>query len=160
MPIRSGLPHGSPARKIWLAAALALSTTVWLGSPLPAPAQTVVAIERNAPDRGAILDAERDVLEIQLGIKVKFVVVRLARYGDWVYAALRPRTAAGDRIDYRRTLYAKDYLPDMDSDHIDVLLKRRDAGWIIVEQAFLPTDVVWEAWQDKYRLPRDLFLSQ
>ena len=40
---------------------------------------------------------------------------------------------AGERIDYRQTLYAKDYLPDMDSDHIDVLLKRRGAGWIIVE---------------------------
>jgi hypothetical protein len=128
-------------------------------SPAPSQAQTVSQIGRRSPERAAILDAERAVIEAQLGIKVKFVVVRLAAYGDWVYAALRPRSATGERIDYRRTLYAKVYLPDMDSDHIDVLLKRHGAGWTIVEQAFLPTDVVWEPWQNKYQLPRALFLT-
>lgn len=147
MWIRRSLPIG-------LLALVMMALPVSLAS---AQAQTVVEIERGSPDRTAILDAERAVLEVQLGIKLKFVVVRLTGYGDWAYAALRPRTEAGERIDYRQTLYAKDYLPDMDSDHIDVLLKRRGSGWTIVEEAFLPTDVVWEAWQHKYNLPRDLF---
>jgi hypothetical protein len=30
----------------------------------------------------------------------------------------------------------------------------------MVEEAFLPTDVVWEEWQKKYKLPRALFLVE
>jgi hypothetical protein len=93
-------------------------------------------------------------------IKVIFVVRRLAASGDWVFASLAPRTEAGNRIDYRRTRYARNYDPDLDSDTVDVLLRRSGSTWAIVQEAFLPTDVMWEEWMTAYKLPRRLFLDE
>ncbi len=118
----------------------------------------IVEIEKGSPERKAILDVVRASVERRLGIKVIFVVERLAVYGDWAYADLHPRTEAGKRIDYRRTRYAKHYIPDLDSDAVDVLLRRDGTSWSIVQEAFLPTDVVWEEWVKTYNVPRELFL--
>ena len=125
-----------------------------------APAQTVVLIDRNSPDRKPILDVVRGPVERRLGIRVRFVVERLALSGGWAYASLRPRTELDRRIDYRRTRYASNYHPDLDSDLVLVLLRRNGSSWSIVEEAFLLTDVVWEEWVKTYRLPRKLFLDQ
>jgi hypothetical protein len=126
----------------------------------PSRAQQVALIARGTPERTAILDVVRASVQPRLGIKVVFQVERLAVFGDWAFAGLRPRTETGARIDYRRTLYAKDFDLEQDSDTIDVLLRRTGAAWTIVEEAFLPTDVVWEEWQGKYKLPRDLFFVE
>ncbi|KAB2938000.1 MAG: hypothetical protein K8F92_15560 [Hyphomicrobium sp.] len=120
----------------------------------------IVEIEKGSRERKAILDVVRASVERRLGIKVIFVVERLAVYGDWAYANLHPRTEAGKRIDYRRTHYAKDYIPDLDSDAVDVLLRRGGTSWSIVQEAFLPTDVVWEEWVKTYNVPRELFLPE
>jgi hypothetical protein len=133
-------------------------TVPWLGAPTAA--QPIVEIERGASARTAILDVVRASVQRRLGIKVIFQVGRLAVFGDWAFAAVRPRTETGNRIDYRRTLYAKNYEPDLDSDTVDVLLRRDRTSWSIVEEAFLPTDVVWEEWQEKYKLPRELFFVE
>lgn len=126
----------------------------------PAPAQEIIQVPRGSPDRKAILDVIRASVERRLGIKVTFVVERLAVSGGWAYAGLNPRTETGKRIDYRRTRYAKDYYPDLDSDSVDVLLRRSGSSWAIVQEAFLPTDVVWEEWVKTYKLPRRLFLDE
>lgn len=128
-------------------------------TPLPEEPvhKEIVEIEKGSPERKAVLDVVRASVERRLGIKVIFVVERLAVYGDWAYADLHPRTEAGKRIDYRRTRYAKDYIPDLDSDSVDVLLQRAGSSWSIVQEAFLPTDVVWEEWVKTYSLPRELF---
>jgi len=126
-----------------------------------APAHAQIAlIERGSPERKAILDVVRASVQRRLGIKVIFVVERLAVFGDWAFAGLRPRTETGGRIDYRRTLYAKYFDPEQDSDTVDVLLRRHGATWAIVEEAFLPTDVVWVEWETKYKLPRQLFFVE
>jgi hypothetical protein len=125
----------------------------------PAFAQ-IALIERSSPERKAILDVVRASVQRRLGIKVIFVVERLAVFGEWAFAGLRPRSETGSRIDYRRTLYAKDFDPEQDSDTVDVLLRRKGAAWAIVEEAFLPTDVVWEEWEKKYKLPRELFFVE
>ena len=126
-----------------------------------APAHAQIAlIERGAPERTAILDVVRASVQRRLGIKVIFQVERLAVFGDWAFAGLRPRTDKGGRIDYRRTLYAKNFDPEQDSDTVHVLLRRQGAAWAIVEEAFLPTDVVWEEWEKKYKLPRQLFFVE
>jgi len=80
--------------------------------------------------------------------------------GDGPFANLRPRAASGGRIDYRRTLYRDDFYPDQDSDTLDAPLSNDGNGWRIVEEAFLPTDVVWEEWVEKYKLPRELFFVE
>ena len=126
----------------------------------PSHAQQIIMVERGSPERKAILDVVRAAVQRRLGIKVIFQVERLAVLGDWAFAGLRPRTETGGRIDYRRTLYAKNFDPEQDSDTVDVLLRRKGAAWTIVEEAFLPTDVVWEEWQRKYKLPRALFFVE
>lgn len=133
------------------------------GMPTTIPAaraQDIVQIERGSLERKAILDVVRASVERRLGIKVVFVVERLATFGDWAYAGLHPRTETGARIDYRRTRYAKSYIPDQDSDFVDALLRRDGGSWSIVEETFLPTDVAWEEWQRNYNLPRRLFLDE
>ena len=126
----------------------------------PSHAQQIIMVERGSPERKAILDVVRAAVQRRIGIKVVFQVERLAVLGDWAFAGLRPRTETGGRIDYRRTLYAKNFDPEQDSDTVDVLLRRKGAAWTIVEEAFLPTDVVWEEWQRKYKLPRALFFVE
>jgi hypothetical protein len=139
---------------------LMFSATVAAWPGASADAQRVVHIERGSPERTAILEVVRASLERRLGIKVIFVVERLAVFGNWAYAGLHPRTEAGHRIDYRRTRYARDYHPDLDSDLVIVLLQRSGASWSIEQEAFLPTDVVWEEWMKDYGLPRRLFLDE
>lgn len=134
-----------------------VAALLWFAAP--AYAQRIVQVERSSPERKAILDVVRVPVERTLGISVVFVVKRLAIYGDWAFADLAPRNEAGGRIDYRRTLYARYYEPDLDSDTVHALLRRAGASWTIVEEAFLPTDVVWEEWERKYRLPRRLFFE-
>lgn len=146
------------ARRRLLVVMLTAVAAPWLSAP--SDAQPIVLVERGTPERTAILDVVRASVQRRLGIKVIFQVARLAVFGDWAFAGLRPRTEAGKRIDYRRTLYAKNFDPEQDSDTVDVLLRRDGAGWSIVEEAFLPTDVVWEEWQNKYKLPRELFFVE
>jgi hypothetical protein len=125
-----------------------------------AHAQQIVLIERGTPERTVLLDVVRASVQRRLGIKVIFEVGRLAVFGNWAFAGLHPRTEAGNRIDYRRTLIAKDFDPEQDSDTVHVLLRRDRGAWGIVEEAFLPTDVVWVEWQRKYKLPRELFFVE
>ena len=155
------IPRGEAmmiARRNLLLIVLTAAAAPWLSAP--SDAQSIVVIERGAPERTAILDVVRASVQRRLGIKVIFQVERLAVFGDWAFAGLRPRTEAGKRIDYRRTLIAKDFDPEQDSDTVDVLLRRDGAAWKIVEEAFLPTDVVWEEWQEKNKLPRELFFVE
>ncbi len=138
-----------------------LIVLVGAAAVLNAPTHAQIAlIERGSPERTAILDVVRASVQRRLGIKVIFVVERLAVFGEWAFAGLRPRTEKGGRIDYRRTLIAKDFDPEQDSDTVHVLLRRQGVAWQIVEEAFLPTDVVWEEWERKYKLPRQLFFVE
>lgn len=137
-------------------AVVAAATSIYA----PAHAQPVVQTGRVSPERKAILDVARVPVERRLGIKVVFVVERMALFSDWAYAALHPRDAAGNRIDYRRMLFAKDVDPEQDSDFVGVLLRRNGASWSLVEEAFLQTDVFWEEWETKHKLPRALFLTE
>lgn len=138
---------------------LALLTSASVFPVARTSAQSIVLVPRGSPERKAILDVVRAPVERRLGIKVIFEVERLAVLGDWAFAEVRPRTEAGGRIDYRRTRYARDYVPDLDSDLVLALLRRSGASWILVQEAFLPTDVVWEEWVKSYKLPRRLFLQ-
>jgi hypothetical protein len=142
----------SRRRLLMLMAAVSLHT--------PAHAQQILQIGRDSPERKIILDVVRASVERTLGIKAVFVVDRITVFGDWAFASVHPRNEAGNRIDYRRTRIAKDFDPEQDSDHAGALLRRKDAAWSVVEEAFLPTDVYWEEWEIKYKLPRALFLSE
>ncbi|MGQ0683991.1 hypothetical protein [Bradyrhizobium sp.] len=138
---------------------LAILTSAAVFPATHAEAQSIVLVPRGSPERKAILDVVRVPVERRLGIKVIFEVERLAVFGDWAFAEVHPRAEAGGRIDYRRTRYARDYIADLDSDLVLALLRRSGASWVVVQEAFLPTDVVWEEWVKSYKLPRRLFLQ-
>jgi len=123
-------------------------------------AQQIVHIGRDSPERKAILDVVRVAVERLLGIKVIFVVERMTVYGDWAFVALHPRNEAGQHIDYRRTLIGKDFDPDQDSDYAAALLRRNGPTWTLIEDAFLPNDVVWVDWETKHKLPHRLFIDE
>jgi hypothetical protein len=146
----------SRRRLLMVMAAVATATSM----RAPAHAQQIVSIGKDSPERKLILDVVRAAIEGRLGIKVVFVVERMAVFGGWAFAALHPRDEAGNRIDYRRTLIAKDFDPEQDSDHVGALLRRNGAAWTLVEEALLPTGVYWEEWETKHKLPRALFLTE
>jgi len=129
-------------------------------APASANAQQIIQVAREASDRKPILDAVRASVEGTLGIKVVFVVDRMTMAGNWAFTSLHPRDAAGHRIDYRHTQIAKDFDPEQDSDLVGALVRRQGASWSLVEHALLPTDVYWEEWETKYKLPRALFLNE
>jgi hypothetical protein len=126
----------------------------------PAYAQQISQVGKDSPERKLILDVVRAAIERRLGIKIVFVVERMTVFGDWAFTAMHPRNEAGNRIDYRRTLIAKGFDPEQDSDHVGALLRRNGAAWTLVEEALLPTDVYWEEWETKHKLPRALFLAE
>lgn len=43
------------------------------------------------------------------------------------------------------------------SDLVLALLWWDGGGWRVVEYGIGPTDVIWEEWRQKHRLPRELF---
>jgi hypothetical protein len=143
-------------RQLLFVTALAAATLM----RVTAYAQQIAQIGTDSPERKSILDVARASIEHRLGVKVIFVVGRMTMYGDWAFAVLHPRDAAGNRIDYRRTLIGKGFDAEQDSDHFGVLVRRKGASWALVEEALLPTDVYWEEWETKYKLPRALFLSE
>ena len=144
------------SRRRWLIAVAVAAVAL----AAPAYAQQIVEIGRKSPERKPILDTVRAAVEGVLGIRVIFVVDRIRVFGDWRFASLHPRDAAGNRIDYRRTRIAKDFDPEQDSDLVGALVRRRGGAWTQAESALLPTDVYWEEWEQKYKLPHAMFLSE
>ena len=81
------------ARRQLLIGVAGVAAATWLSAPCHA--QQIVLIDRGAPERTVLLDVVRAPVQRRLGIKVIFQVERLAVFGDWAFAGLRPRTETG-----------------------------------------------------------------
>ena len=95
-----------------------------------------------------------------MGPPVVFVVSVLRVSGNWAFVQATPKRPGGVDIDWKRTKFREDFEKDFMSDIVMGLLKYDGAKWSLVEYVIGPTDVFWETWLQKYRLPRQLFLSQ
>lgn len=114
---------------------------------------------RNSPERKAILDVLRPVVEADIGPPVAFEVERINIEGEWAFVSATPRRPGGP-VDWTRTKYAKQIATDAMSDSLLALLhKKSDGPWRLAEYDLGPTDVTWEEWIPKYRLPRSFFVQ-
>lgn len=129
-----------------------------LASPAWAQPHSLDVI-RGDPDRRLLLDAIRPTLMRATGGPVHFTVRELRRFGEYAYGVLQPRRPEGEgTIDWTLTPYrSRVEGGQFDNGVTYVLWRRLAGGWKVEEYAVGPTDVVWIAWQRRYRLPRGLF---
>lgn len=124
-------------------ARLAAAVLTLLALALPAAAQGAREPARGTPERAALMDAIRPLVEVRVGAPVEFVVVRLRVAGDWAFAILDPQRPGGGQIDPARTIYGED------AEYIDglrtyALLVQANGRWNIVDYAVGPTDAFWD----------------
>jgi hypothetical protein len=122
-----------------------------------AAAQPIVSPERGNPLRAEILNALRPTVEKETEGPVIFVVHALNVMGGWAYTEVTPQRPGGKRVDWRKTKFRDAFEADMFSGLVLALLQKRSGAWAVVDYVVGPTDVYWENWLSKYKLPRDLF---
>lgn len=108
--------------------------------------------------RVELLNTVRPEFERETGGPIEFVVRHLNVIGEWAYGEVQAQRPGGKEIDWSRTRYGEDFAAGMfDPAASDFLLRRSPSGWMIVEFAMGPTDVVWERWRLDHGLPLALF---
>lgn len=112
---------------------------------------------RGSPIRAAIMDTLRPLIEAEVGAPVVLIVKALNVEGAFAFASVTPVRPGGQAIDWSRTRHARAMAADAMSDVSQALLTGGDQNWSVVEFAFGPTDVPWEAWVSSHRVPRRLF---
>ncbi|WP_249696183.1 hypothetical protein [Stappia sp. WLB 29] len=142
----------SPSVVRLLVAALTLFA---LALPIPTAAQGAREPARGTPERVALMDAVRPLVEVRVGGPVEFVVVRLQVAGDWAFAILDPQHPGGARIDPARTIYGEDS-EYMDGLRTYALLVNANGRWNIVDYAVGPTDAFWDGNPLYRNIPRGL----
>jgi hypothetical protein len=128
-----------------------------LFTAIPSAAAQYVTPPRGSPLRAQVLDAFRPAVEGQIGAPVIFVIKVLHVGGNWAYVEAVPQRPGGRRIDWRRTRFREDFEAGMLEDLALGLLQRSGRGWRVVEYRIGPTDIAWDEWVGKYRLPRRFF---
>jgi hypothetical protein len=112
---------------------------------------------RGSPIRAAIIDAVRPLVEAEVGAPVVLFVKAINVEGPFAFVSMTPARPGGQPIDWSRTRHARAKAADMISDVSQALLSGGDQSWSVIEFAFGPTDVPWEAWVSRHRAPRRLF---
>ena len=115
------------------------------------------APQRGSPERTALMDALRPSIERELGMPVLFKVEAINVEGAWAFVSATPLMANGQPMDWSRTKFARAKAGDMMSDVILALFRGEGGSWRLVEYALGPTDVAWEEWIGKHKVPRRVF---
>jgi hypothetical protein len=124
---------------------------------VPSASAQMVTPPPGSPLRTQVLDAFRPTIEREIGAPVIFVIHVLHVAGDWAYVEAVPQRPGGRRIDWARTRFREDFQAGMLEDLVLGLLRRQGGGWRVVEHRIGPTDIAWDDWVGKYRLPRRFF---
>jgi hypothetical protein len=106
-----------------------------------------------------LIEAMRTAAEAEIGGEIEFEVDELRVMKNWAYASVRPQRPGGEAIDWSETKFADAFESDTMSDVVLALLYHNGSAWTIQDYAIGPTDVAWEEWRTKYRLPRKLFID-
>jgi hypothetical protein len=151
-------PVSALSRRVVLIGAVAVGGSIWLGAPV-AKAQDGITLPRPGSDlRRTLMDAMRPSFEDELGASVEFFVHRLAVWGGYAYAAVRPQRPGGRPIDWRRTKYAEAFASGAFEADMSLALLRRSRGrWEVVDFVIGPTDAHWISWQTEYGIPEAVF---
>ncbi len=111
--------------------------------------------KRGSPERKAILDALRPVMEAQMRGPVEFVIHKLRVVDGWAFVVADPQRPGGTSIDIHETAFA-DEAGYMDGFTTYALLRRKNGVWYLFDHAIGPTDVFYEIWPQQYGAPRSL----
>ena len=135
---------------------LAVGLGAQVGSPARAEISTPPA---GSAQRRAILDAVRPRVEAEIGPPVVFNVSVLRVSGNWAFVQATPKRPGSVDVDWKKTKFREAFEKDFMTDIVMGLLRYDDSKWTLVEYVLGPTDVFWESWLQKYRLPRQLFVA-
>ena len=128
--------------------------------PGGALAQRVSFAKRGTRLRKALLDSVRPTFERDTRGPVEFVVHRLAVSGRFAFGHVSSQRPGGGRIDWTKTVYAKELREGFfDPGASYFLLRKSNGGWRLVDYIVGPTDVPWEGWRQRFKLPTKLFLD-
>ena len=111
----------------------------------------------DAATRKAILDAARVPVAAKLGKPVLFKVSHLGVGGEWAFLRAEMEGPGGAPVDYAGTPLDDAAANGMASRSYAALLRRRGAGWEVVDTAIAPTDVAWADWAQRHRAPSAIF---
>jgi hypothetical protein len=109
------------------------------------------------PERQAVLDAVRVVVEKDLGQRVVFEVRGVKVVSSFAGLQGRPVQPDGDSIDYMRTHYASQVRFGAFDDGVLALLVKRNGRWRVLECEVGMTDYPGEAWLQEHKVPGDVF---
>ncbi len=113
----------------------------------------------NTPERVALMDAFRPLIERDLGQPVIFIVDLLRVEGDWAFFRGKPRKPNGAQIDYRKTRHREAAFAGMFEDQVFALFERKGPGWRVVEWGIGNTDVPYGGFWKKFGAPKGIFDS-
>nr|WP_321455164.1 hypothetical protein [uncultured Cohaesibacter sp.] len=136
--------------------AIALFFTVSL--PSMVNAKEVYTPQQGDPERTAILNAVRPILEVRLGKPIEFFVSWLRVYDGWAFAAVNPQRPGGGQIDPHTPVYEP--WEHQDGLQTVVLLKHDYGQWNVVEFAIGPTDAYWEGLPLYQQFPKAFLFGQ
>jgi hypothetical protein len=136
---------------------IALFCALILGLVIGADAQEVEHPEKGSPERAAILDTLRPIVEAKLKQKIVFIVKTINLQGNWVFFDGRLRTPEGNVPSWKNTPYAEAAKYGAQSDGISALLKRSGSRWRILTYAIGCTDVCYVDWWRRYKAPKAIF---
>jgi hypothetical protein len=91
------------------------------------------------PQRKAVLDALRPVVEARLGPNVEFVVAVLRVEDGWAFVIADPRRKGGEPIDGWRIF--GEHFGNMDGLRIEAVLQQRRGRWQLIDHGIGATDV-------------------
>lgn len=122
-------------------------------------ATSLRSLKSGDPERKAILDAVRVVVEKDLGQRVVFEVDGVKVVSSFAGLRGRPVQPDGDSINYSRTRYASQVKAGAFDDAVMALLVKRNGRWRVLECEVGMTDYPGDAWLQKHKVPGDVLAS-
>ena len=137
-------------------AAGAFLAAAMVAAPSAAGSQATTPAKGSAL-RTRLLDTVRPIAEAEVGKPVEFVVTDLNLLGEWAFLRAVIQRPGGGEIAYAYTRYQEAYDAGAFDGQVVALLRLTPAGWLVYEYDLGATDVVWDDWDERYPVPREVF---
>lgn len=109
-----------------------------------------------SPERTAIMNGLRPIVENDMGKPIEFVVGSLEVCDGFAFVHVTPQRPGGRAISLRETTYAES-ADTMDGVETYALLQKHGARWAVLTYVVGPTDLAWSSWADDFGAPKSLF---
>lgn len=126
----------------WILGCIALVTVAGAQVVIPKP---------DSPDRKAIMNAVRPLVEKKVKQRVVFKVNVLRVSKGYAFMNAQPIQPNGKPVDYRKTIYWEDIQNGAFDDQVLVLLKKSGSKWKVLEWSLGATDWPVEEWLRKHK---------